>query len=152
MDCAEDYLKYCVRYAYENNHEDLEWFEANCEKGLIARLENLLATPFARFTYTEAVEILIKESPKANFGVKVEWGIDLGSEHERYLTEKYFKKPTIVYNYPMAIKAFYMRRNDDMKTCAACDVLAPVVGEVIGGSQREERLDVLDERIKGQGM
>merc|ERR1719262_811978 len=116
MQCAEDYLKYCVRYAYENHREDLEWFQENAEKGLIDRLTNLLAEPFARVTYTEAVDILIKESPKAKFQVKVEWGIDLGSEHERYLCEKVFKKPTIVYNYPKEIKAFYMRLNEDNKT------------------------------------
>jgi len=152
MDCAEDYLKYCVRYAYEHNREDLEWFAENTEKGLIQRLENLLATPFARITYTEAIEILIKESPKANFGVVVEWGIDLGSEHERYLCEKVFMKPTIVYNYPKDIKAFYMRLNEDEKTVAAMDCLCPQIGEVIGGSQREERLDVLDRRIQEVGL
>jgi asparaginyl-tRNA synthetase len=147
MDCAEDYLKYCVRYAYEHNREDLEWFQANAEKGLITRLENLLATPFARVTYTEAIDILIKESPKAKFQVPVEWGMDLGSEHERYLCEKVNKKPTIVYNYPKDIKSFYMRLNEDEKTVAAFDLLAPQIGEVVGGSQREERLDVLDRRL-----
>jgi len=148
MQCAEDYLKYCVRYAYENNREDLEFFDKFVEKGLIARLENLLAEPFARVTYTEAIDLLIKESDKAKFEVKVEWGIDLGSEHERYLTEKIFKKPTIVYDYPKDIKAFYMRLNDDEKTVAAFDCLVPQIGEVIGGSQREERLDVLDRRLE----
>jgi len=147
MDCAEDYLKYCVRYAYEHNREDLEWFQANAEKGLITRLENLLATPFARVSYTEAIDILIKESPKAKFQVPVEWGMDLGSEHERYLCEKVNKKPTIVYNYPKDIKAFYMRLDEDNKTVAAFDLLAPQIGEVVGGSQREERLDVLDRRL-----
>ena len=113
-----------------------------------ARLENLLAEPFARVTYTEAIDILIKESPKASFEVKVDGGIDLGSEHERYLTEKIFKKPTIVYNYPKDTKAFYMRLNHDEKTVAAFDCLVPQIGEVIGGSQREERLNVLDRRLK----
>jgi len=148
MDCAEDYLKYCVRYAYENHREDLEFFAAEHEKGLIQRLENLLATPFARVSYTEAIDILLVEQKKANFSVPVEWGMDLGSEHERWLTEKVKKQPTIVYNYPKDIKAFYMRLNPDEKTVAAMDVLAPQIGEVIGGSQREERLDVLDRRIK----
>jgi asparaginyl-tRNA synthetase len=148
MNCAEDYLKYCVRYAMEHHREDLEFFEEHCEKGLIKRLENLLAEPFARVSYTEAVEILIKESPKANFETSVEWGMDLNSEHERYLTEKVKLKPTIVYNYPKDIKAFYMRLNEDEKTVAAMDVLVPQIGEVIGGSQREERLDVLDRRIR----
>merc|ERR1712176_1554237 len=152
MDCAEDYLKYCVRYAYEHNREDLEWIQENVEKGLIARLENLLKEPFARVSYTEACEILIKESPKANFQVPVEWGIDLGSEHERYLSEKVFKKTTILYNYPKDIKAFYMRLNEDQKTVAAMDVLAPAIGEVIGGSQREDTLDVLDRRTSEMGL
>ncbi|CAE7688301.1 asnS [Symbiodinium microadriaticum] len=147
MNVAEDYLKYCVRYVMENHKQDLDFFEDKIEKGLIKRLENLLAEPFARVTYTEAIDILLKESPKANFQVPVEWGMDLGSEHERHLAEKVFKKPTVVYNYPKDIKAFYMRLNEDNKTVAAMDVLAPAIGEVIGGSQREERLDVLDRRI-----
>jgi len=152
MQCAEDYLKYCVRYAMKHNRADLEFFDKQIEQGLIARLENLLAEPFQRLTYTEAIEILIKESPKAKFKVAVEWGMDLGSEHERYLAEKIYKKPTILYNYPKDIKAFYMRLNDDEKTVAAMDVLAPGIGEVIGGSQREERLDVLDRRITEMGL
>jgi asparaginyl-tRNA synthetase len=154
MNCAEDYLKYCVRYAYENHREDLEFFEEHCEKGLIKRLENLLETPFARVSYTEACDILIAEEKKgtAKFETSVEWGMDLNSEHERYLTEKIKLKPTIVYNYPKDIKAFYMRLNDDEKTVAAMDVLLPQIGEVIGGSQREERLDVLDRRITEMGL
>lgn len=154
MQCAEDYLKYCVRFVYENHRDDLEFFDKQVEKGLIKRLENILAEPFARRSYTEACEILIKESKsgRAQFQVPVEWGIDLGSEHERYLTEKVEKKPTIVYNYPKDIKAFYMRLNDDNKTCAAMDCLVPHIGEVIGGSQREERLEVLDRRIQEMGL
>merc|ERR1719161_818663 len=154
MDCAEDYLKYCVRYAYENNREDLEWFQETVEPGLIKRLENLLDTPFGRVTYTETIDILLAEvkAGRAKFEKPVEWGMDLGSEHERYLVEKVKLKPTIVYNYPKGIKAFYMRLNDDNETCAAMDVLAPAIGEVIGGSQREERLDVLDRRIKETGL
>merc|ERR1712151_524876 len=152
MDCAEDYLKYCVQYAMDHHLEDLQFFDEKIEKGLVKRLENLLAEPFARVTYTEGVEILIKESPKANFQVPVEWGIDLGSEHERYLCEKIFKKPTVLYNYPKDIKAFYMRLNEDEKTVAAMDVLCPAIGEVIGGSQREERLDVLNRRIGEMGL
>jgi asparaginyl-tRNA synthetase len=152
MDCAEAYLKHCIRFVYENHREDLEFFEKQVEKGLISRLENLLAEPFARVTYTEAVDILIAESPKANFEVPVEWGMDLNSEHERYLTEKVKRKPTIVYNYPKDIKAFYMRLNDDNRTVAAMDCLVPQIGEVIGGSQREERLDVLDRRITEIGL
>eukprot|EP00927_Polykrikos_kofoidii_P066374 TRINITY_DN6198_c0_g2_i1.p1 TRINITY_DN6198_c0_g2~~TRINITY_DN6198_c0_g2_i1.p1 ORF type:complete len:683 (+),score=132.60 TRINITY_DN6198_c0_g2_i1:62-2110(+) len=152
MACAEDYLKHCVRHVYENNREDLDFFDKQVEKGLITRLENLLAEPFARVTYTEAVDILIAESPKANFILPVEWGMDLKSEHERYLTEKVKKKPTIVYNYPKDIKPFYMRLNDDGRTVAAMDCLVPQIGEVIGGSQREERLDMLDARIAEGGL
>jgi len=147
MTCAEEYLKYCVQFALDHHLEDLQFFEKQVEAGLLDRLKNLLAEPFARVTYTEAIEILLKESPKANFEVPVEWGMDLNSEHERYLTEKVKKKPTIVYNYPKGIKAFYMRLNEDNKTVAAMDVLVPQIGEVIGGSQREERLDVLDRRL-----
>merc|ERR1712232_593643 len=152
MDCAEDYLKHCVRFLLEHNHEDLEFFEKQVEPGLLKRLDNLIKEPFARVTYTEAIEILKKESSKAKFEVPVEWGIDLGSEHERYLTEKVKKRPTIVYNYPKDIKAFYMRLNDDEKTVAAMDLLVPQIGEVIGGSQREERLDVLDRRLEEMGL
>eukprot|EP00873_Tetraselmis_striata_P032808 jgi/Tetstr1/453072/TSEL_040107.t1 len=120
----------------------------------IERLQQVAETPFERVSYTEAVEILqtaIKEKKK-KFQYKVEWGTDLQSEHERYLTEEVFMKPTIVYNYPKEIKAFYMRLNDDNKTVAAMDVLVPKVGELIGGSQREERLDVLLARLKESGM
>mmetsp|Transcript_79718 Transcript_79718/g.247205 ORF Transcript_79718/g.247205 Transcript_79718/m.247205 type:complete len:207 (-) Transcript_79718:233-853(-) len=152
MDCAEDYLKYCVRYAMEHNFEDLQFFDKQVETGLIDRLKNLLAEPFARVTYTEGIDILIKESPKANFQVPVEWGMDLNSEHERYLCEKVFNKPTILYNYPKDIKAFYMRLNEDESTVAAMDLLAPAIGEVIGGSQREERLEVLDRRIQEMSL
>jgi len=152
MTLAEDYLKYCVKYAMVHNRADLEFFDDKIEKGLIKRLENLLAEPFARLTYTEAITKLKEESPKAGFQVPVEWGIDLGSEHERYLAEKVYKKPVILYNYPKDIKAFYMRLNEDNKTVAAMDVLAPAIGEVIGGSQREERLDVLDMRITEMGL
>ena len=152
MNIAEDYLKYCVSYAMKHNRADLEFFEDKIEKGLVKRLENLLAEPFQRLTYTDAIDVLIKESPKAGFQVPVEWGMDLGSEHERYLAEKVYKKPVILYNYPKDIKAFYMRLNDDDKTVAAMDVLAPAIGEVIGGSQREERLDVLDKRITEMGL
>merc|ERR1711972_1170100 len=152
MDCAEDYLKYCVQYAMTHNRADLEFFDERVEKGLLKRLENLLATPFGRLTYTEAIDILIKESPKAGFQVPVEWGMDLNSEHERYLAEKVYKKPIIVYNYPKDIKAFYMRLNDDNRTVAAMDVLVPGIGEVIGGSQREDSLEVLDRRIKEMNL
>jgi len=152
MTCAEDYLKFCIKYAMKHNMEDLQFFDKQVEEGLIKRLENLLAEPFARVTYTEGIDILIQESPKAKFQVAVEWGMDLNSEHERYLCEKVYKKPIILYNYPKDIKAFYMRLNEDDKTVAAMDVLTPAIGEVIGGSQREERLDVLDRRIGEMGL
>jgi asparaginyl-tRNA synthetase len=159
MDCAEDYVKFCVQYALDNNREELEWFEDKLPAdgcagavGLVARLENLLKEPFGRLTYTEAVEILIQHSPKAKFEVPVTWGMDLGSEHERYLVEKVMNKATFVYNYPKDIKAFYMRLNDDQKTVAATDMLVPGIGELIGGSQREERLDVLDIRCKEMNL
>jgi len=152
MECAEDYLKYCVTYAMKHNRADLDFFEKQVEKGLLARLENLVAAPFQRLTYTEAIDILKKEEKKAKFNQAVEWGMDLGSEHERHLAEKIYKKPVILYNYPKDIKAFYMRLNEDGKTVAAMDVLVPAIGEVIGGSQREERLDVLDSRIKEMGL
>merc|ERR1712190_278397 len=147
MACAEDYLKYCVRYAMEHNRADLDFFDKNEEPGLIQRLEALLAEPFGRLTYTDAIDVLLKESEKVQFQVPVEWGMDLGSEHERHLAEKVYKKPVIIYNYPKDIKAFYMRLNDDNKTVAAMDVLVPGIGEVIGGSQREDRLEVLDRRL-----
>jgi asparaginyl-tRNA synthetase len=147
MQCAEDYLKHCLRHVMEHNRADIEFFDKQISKGLIERLEHILAAPFARVSYTEAVDILIKESPKAKFEKVVEWGIDLGSEHERWLVEKVTKLPTVVYNYPKDIKAFYMRLNDDNKTVQAMDVLVPYIGEVIGGSAREERLDVLDRRL-----
>lgn len=151
MSCAEDYLKYCVKYALDNNRSDLEFFNKQTFVGLIDYLETIIKEPFQRCSYTEAVDILMKEK-KAKFENKVEWGVDLASEHERWLTEKVFKKPTIVYNYPKDIKAFYMRLNDDEKTVAAMDVLLPRIGEVIGGAQREERLDVLDRRLKEMNL
>jgi asparaginyl-tRNA synthetase len=148
MQCAEDYMKYCVQYALDHHRSDLELTQELFDKGLIERLEKLVKEPFGRLSYTEAVEILIKESPKANFEQPVEWGMDLGSEHEKWLVEKVTMKPTAVYNYPKNIKAFYMRLNEDEKTVAAMDLLVPGIGEVIGGSQREERLDVLDRRLR----
>jgi asparaginyl-tRNA synthetase len=152
MQCAEDFLKFCAKHVYDNLLDDLEFFDKRVEPGLVKRVEKLLAEPFARVSYTEAIEILKKHEKKAGFGEKVEWGMDLPSEMERYLTEKVFLKPVVVYNYPKGIKAFYMRLNDDNETVAAMDVLVPGVGEVIGGSQREERLDVLEKRIKEIGL
>ena len=150
MDCAEDYIRFCLKYVMTNNRDDIEFFDKFVEKGLIKRLEQVITTPFVRITYTQAVEILVadiksKKAPKFEF--KVEWGVDLSSEHEKYLTDKVFNGPVIVYNYPKEIKAFYMKLNDDSKTVQAMDVLIPRIGEVIGGSAREDRLDVLDRRI-----
>ncbi len=150
MECAEAYLKFLFNHVLNNCAEDMEFFDAFIEKGVIERLRHVASSPFAYLTYTEAVEILQK-SGKA-FQYPVEWGIDLQSEHERYLAEEHCKKPVILTNYPATIKAFYMRDNDDGKTVAAMDVLVPKIGEIIGGSQREERLDRLEKKITDYGL
>lgn len=150
MRLAEDMVKYIIKYVLENAPEEMEFFNQFVDKGLIKRLEDLVSSDFGRVTYTEAVEILKKSGHK--FDYPVEWGIDLQTEHERYLTEKVFKKPVFVTDYPKDIKAFYMRLNDDNKTVAACDLLVPGVGEIIGGSQREERLDYLETRMDELGL
>lgn len=155
MDCIEDFLKFSVQWALEKNMDDLTFFDERVEKGLIARLRAVLEGPFARISYTEAIEILERDmaAKKIKFeNSKIFWGMDLDSEHERYITEKVFNKPTFLFNYPKDIKAFYMRLNEDGKTVAATDCLAPGIGEVVGGSQREERLDVLDKRIRDCGL
>ncbi len=145
MECAESYLKYALKYLLETCPEDMKFFNDFISKGVIDKLEHVINSPFQKLTYTEAVEIL-KKAPK-KFEFPVEWGTDLQSEHERYLAEEHFKKPVILINYPQQIKSFYMRLNDDGKTVAAMDVLVPSVGEIIGGSQREDRLDLLDKRM-----
>jgi asparaginyl-tRNA synthetase len=145
MECAEGYLKFCVRYILEHCKEDLEFFDKFIENGLLTRLQHVADNPFVHLTYTDAVSILQK-APK-QFEFPVSWGIDLQSEHERYLAEEYCKKPVILTDYPADIKAFYMRANEDGKTVAAMDILVPKIGEIIGGSQREERLDRLEEKI-----
>lgn len=150
MDLAEDMMKYIINYVMENAKEEMEFFNSFIDKGLFDRLENVVNSEFERITYTEAIEILEKSKEKFQYPVK--WGIDLQTEHERYITEKVFKKPVFVTDYPKDIKAFYMRLNDDNKTVAAMDLLVPGVGEIVGGSQREERLDVLEERMKELGM
>ncbi len=150
MQCAEKYLKYCVRYVLEHCREDLEFFDKFVENGLVQRLQHVAESPFAHITYTQAIEILQKAPKKFEFPVA--WGVDLQSEHERYLAEEHCKKPVILTDYPAAIKAFYMRANDDGKTVAAMDVLVPKIGEIIGGSQREERLDVLEKKIAAVGL
>jgi len=147
---AERLLKAALTTLLKERADDLAFFDERIEKGLVAKLESIVSSEFVRMDYTDAIAVLEKASEKFEFPVK--WGIDLQSEHERYLTEKHVKKPVIVMNYPKAIKAFYMRVNDDRKTVAAMDVLAPGIGEIIGGSQREERLDVLDARMTEIGI
>jgi asparaginyl-tRNA synthetase len=142
---AEALLKHIFGTLLEARPDDMAFFDERIEKGLIAKLQRIVDSEFARMEYTEAVRVLEQATQKFEFPVK--WGMDLQSEHERYLTEQHAKKPVIVVNYPKEIKAFYMRANDDGKTVAAMDVLAPGIGEIIGGSQREERLDVLDARM-----
>ncbi|XP_073100288.1 asparagine--tRNA ligase, cytoplasmic 3 isoform X2 [Elaeis guineensis] len=145
MNYAENYVKFLCRWLLDHCHDDMEFMAKNFDKTAIDRLKLVSSTPFERISYTMAVQLLENVTDK-KFENKVEWGMDLASEHERYLTEVIFKKPVIVYNYPKGIKAFYMRLNDDKKTVAAMDVLVPKVGELIGGSQREERLEVLVDR------
>jgi asparaginyl-tRNA synthetase len=164
MNLAEEFIKYIIRYALENNREDLEFLairlseeekqkplNERSEMGLIERLEFVVNNDFEKISYTDAIEIL-KDSnynKKNKFQFLIDkWGVDLQSEHERYLVEKHFKKPVIITNYPKEIKAFYMRQNDDGKTVAAMDILAPGIGEIVGGSQREERLDKLEQRMQ----
>lgn len=163
MDLAEAFIKYLIQYALDNNREDLEFLDTRLadeekqkpqnersEMGLIEKLEFVLNNSFERITYTEAIDILLASPAykKKKFQYEVKWGTDLQSEHERYLVEKHFKKPVIVTAYPKEFKAFYMRMNDDNKTVAAMDILAPGIGEIVGGSQREERLDRLMQRME----
>ncbi len=150
MDTAEDMLKFVISYVLENAPEEMEFFNSFVDKGLIDRLNNIVNSDFGRITYTEAVELLKKAGDR--FDYPVEWGCDLQTEHERYITEEIFKKPVFVTDYPKEIKAFYMRMNDDGKTVAAADCLVPGIGEIIGGSQREERLDVLENRMEELGL
>lgn len=150
MDLAEDFVRYLAKYSLDNCSEDLHFFNERIDNQVIARLENIAKEPFVRISYTEAVKILEKQN--SAFEYKVHWGSDLQSEHERYLTETVFKKPVIVFDYPKEIKAFYMRLNDDNKTVRAMDVLVPRIGELIGGSEREERYDVLLDKIKDRGL
>lgn len=145
MDLAEAYLKSIIGYVLNNCQEDLEFFDKRVSEGLIARLQQVVNTPFERASYTYAVRILEKSGK--SFEYQPKWGDDLQTEHERYLSEEFFGKPVIITDYPKQIKAFYMRQNDDGKTVAAMDVLVPKIGEIIGGSQREERLDVLRSKI-----
>ena len=146
MEIAEEMIKYIINYVMQECPEEIAFFNERIDKGLLERLTNVVSSEFARVTYTEAIELLEKADVK--FEYPVSWGLDLQTEHERYLTEKIFKKPVFVVNYPKEIKAFYMRLNEDGKTVAAMDLLVPGVGEIIGGSQREERYDNLVQRIK----
>lgn len=163
MNLAEEFIKYLIRFAMENNREDLEFLaqrlaeeekqlpqDKRSEMGLIEKLEFVLNNSFERITYTEAIDILLNSPAykKKKFQYEVKWGTDMQSEHERYLVEKHFKKPVIVTNYPKEIKSFYMRENEDGKTVAAMDILAPGIGEIVGGSQREERYDKLTKRME----
>jgi asparaginyl-tRNA synthetase len=147
---AEQLLKFTFETLLNKSQEDLAFFDKRIEKGLLAKLQNIVSSEFVRMDYGEAISILERAKEKFEFPVK--WGMDLQSEHERYLTEKHVKRPVIVLNYPKDIKAFYMRVNDDGRTVAAMDVLAPGIGEIIGGSQREERLEVLDARMAERGI
>jgi asparaginyl-tRNA synthetase len=163
MNLAEEFVRYTIQHAMDHNREDLEFLaqkladeekqlpvDKRSDMGLIEKLQFVLNNQFERITYTQAIDILL-QSPgykRKKFQFDVKWGIDMQSEHERYLVEKHFKKPVIVTNYPREIKAFYMRQNDDGKTVAAMDILAPGIGEIVGGSQREERLDKLEARMK----
>lgn len=150
MDLAEAFLKRIIKDALEHCSEDLKFFQDRVDKEVFSRLENVLNNPFKRLPYTEAVEILQKSGKTWEFPVA--WGNDLQSEHERYLAEQHFKCPVILFDYPRTLKPFYMRVNDDGKTVRAMDVLVPGVGEIIGGSQREERLDILEQRMREQGL
>jgi len=146
MDLAEDFLKYLINNTLNNCQDDLEFLNKMVDKGLLERLRFVVEHPFERKSYTEAIEILLKANKKFEFPVK--WGLDLQAEHERYLVEQYYKRPVILTDYPKDIKAFYMKQNDDGKTVRAMDVLFPMIGEIIGGSQREEELDKLQNRMK----
>jgi asparaginyl-tRNA synthetase len=163
IDLGEDFLKYLINYALTHCKEDLKFLndretkeesqlpkEKRNELSLLERMKMVINNEFERISYSEAIEILLRSKPnkKKQFKYKVAWGIDLQSEHEKFLVEKHFKKPVVIVDYPASIKAFYMRRNDDGKTVAAMDILFPGIGEIIGGSQREERYDVLEEKCK----
>lgn len=150
MDCAEAMVKFIIGYVMDTCKEEIEFLNKFVDNGLTDRLNNVLNSEFKRLSYTEAIDILLKV--KDRFDAPVYWGVDLQSEHERYITEEVFKKPVFLTDYPKEIKAFYMRLNDDGKTVAASDLLVPGIGELIGGSQREERIDVLEKRMEECGL
>ena len=150
MDLIEDMIKYCIQYVLDNCPEEMKFFNQFIDNTLLERLNHVLNSEFVRMPYTEAIDHLLKA--KKNFENPVSWGVDLNTEHERYLCEEVVKGPVFLIDYPKDIKAFYMRMNDDGKTVAACDLLVPAVGELVGGSQREERLEVLQNRMKEMGV
>lgn len=150
MTLAEAMLKHIIRYVLENAKEEMNFFNQFVDKGLLERLEHVLHSDFGHVTYTEAIEILEKHNDA--FEYKVFWGCDLQTEHERFLTEQEFKRPVFVTDYPKEIKAFYMKLNEDKKTVAAMDCLVPGIGEIIGGSQREDKLEVLEQRMEELGL
>ncbi len=150
MELAEDMMKYIISYVLENAPEEMEFFGSIVDKDLLPRLQNVVNNDFGRLTYTQAIDLLLES--KHEFEYPVSWGMDLQTEHERYITEQIFKKPVFVIDYPKEIKAFYMRLNEDNKTVAAMDLLVPGIGEIIGGSQREEREDVLAGKIRDMGL
>jgi len=150
MDLAEDMLKYVINYMLENTPGEMQFFNSFIDKTLLERLESVVRSEFGHITYSEAIDILIKSGEQ--FEYPIAWGVDLQTEHERYITEKHFNKPVFVTDYPKEIKAFYMRMNDDGRTVAAMDLLAPGVGEIIGGSQREERYDYLEKKMDELGL
>jgi len=150
MDLAEEFIKYCISYALEHNLDDIEFLSEHFDKGLVDRLKFVVDNNFVRLPYTEGIKILEESGKKFEFPVY--WGVDLASEHERYLVEEHFKKPVILTDYPKEIKAFYMKLNDDGKTVRAMDVLFPNIGEIIGGSQREESLEKLQKRVDELGL
>ena len=151
MNLIEDMVKFCIAYVQEECPEEMKFFNEMIDQTLLERLEHVKNSDFRRMPYTEAIELLKKADVKFENN-KIEWGMDLNTEHERYLTEQVVKGPVFLIDYPKEIKAFYMRQNDDGKTVAACDLLVPGVGELVGGSQREERLDVLEAKMKDLGM
>lgn len=150
MELVEEMIKYVIQYVLDHAPEEMEFFANFMDKGLMERLLNVVNSDFARVSYTEAIDLLIQSGQQFEYPVK--WGVDLQTEHERYLTEQIYKKPVFVIDYPKEIKAFYMRLNPDNKTVAAMDLLVPGVGEIVGGSQREERLEVLEEKIASMGL
>jgi asparaginyl-tRNA synthetase len=154
MNLAEDYVKFCVRYCLQHLPDDIAFFDKTTEAGLTERLLNVSESAFVRITYTEAIELLLQPEHLAagKFLVHPEWGMDMGSEHERYIAERVFKRPVIVRDYPKDIKAFYMKLNEDGRTVRAMDVLVPKIGELIGGSQREEDLEKLRARMLAMGL